>query len=1204
MFARRVATATATLLIGALILPFSSVAAPAAPDTAPVEAGAAKAPKTAASDITFGVTLSLPPEVAAFEGRVLVKGDAAEVVGVAPEGRGTPLRPEEVQGGWAIGAYDMRSADGATRADIVLVPRRPGRLQVRIVIDAAADIAGRRLELATTEFLARVTVDGDESALAAPAGSGRGKPERAPKQPKDLLADGKLDLRDVDVARAEWGQTRAKGTVCKAGGPGDANDDGCTDVVDIQSLLTRARETGDATGGVVLASASGTPGADADAAGAPLRTFIVASAADTADAAPGNGVCADASGQCTLRAAITEAEWLSGEDRIEFALPGTAPVPIQLTGRLPLITSRTGALVIDAYTQPGSRPNTATTGSNAIPGVELRGTGTAAREVTLFITSPGNTIRGFLINNVWRGIFLDGVNANNNRIVGNWLGFTASQLASGGQYGVLLNTGSNRNLIGTPALADRNVIGNWGAGIDLYGPGTDGNVIQNNLFCIRPSGLTAQCSSGIDHNFGPKNGLVGGTGPNERNVFGPTSLQGIELSHGYNPSAPPGTDFSLTYQINGNRVAGNWVGFRADGSYDAAYRSGLNPSSADNGQAINVYDGANDNIVENNHVASAIDGIQTMAPTAMRNIIRNNTIGESPLGQAAPMSRWGVIVRWGSQHSIVEGNTIKNAAAGGVGLLNVNNRNEPQSPAYNIGISRNIVSGTNGPAIDLFGIAGPDPNDPGDADTGANTVLNTPIITSASTSSVRGTGNPGAAIEVYRASRSAGQFGLPSAYLGTATVASDGTWTLATASTTGQAVTALQILPDKNTSELSPNVAVGGAVSEAPTITSAATTRFVVGTAGSFTVTSAGNPTPVVSMTGTLPAGVTFTVGANGTGALSGTPTQTGAFALTFTATNGIAPDATQSFTLQVDAAPTITSGSSATFVVGSAGNFAITATGRPQPQITMTGSLPLGVTFTPGTGSASISGTPAAGTDGTYQVTFTAANGVSPNATQQFTLTVNPAPAGGAIATDTFSRTVSRGWGNAEQGGAWTITSSPGDFSVGAGAGRISLKAGATRMARLAVTARDGNVLVKVTADKLPAGNSLFYYIVGRRAALDTEYRAKVRIASDGRVFVQPTKAVSNALTTIGPEVQVPGLVAAAGTQLSVRVQFVGANPTTVRMRVWRSADAEPSTWHATVTDMQAQLQAAGEFGLRAYLASVSNAPIVVSFDDLTITP
>ena len=39
------------------------------------------------------------------------------------------------------------------------------------------------------------------------------------------------------------------------------------------------------------------------------------------------------------------------------------------------------------------------------------------------------------------------------------------------------------------------------------------------------------------------------------------------------------------------------------------------------------------------------------------------------------------------------------------------------------------------------------------------------------------------------------------------------------------------------------------------------------------------------------------------------------------------------------------------------------------------------------------LSGTPAAGTHGNYPLTITASNGVSPNATQNFTLTVNPPP-------------------------------------------------------------------------------------------------------------------------------------------------------------------------------------------------------------------
>ena len=51
-------------------------------------------------------------------------------------------------------------------------------------------------------------------------------------------------------------------------------------------------------------------------------TFTVNSTADTADAARGNGVCADAraAARCARRSA--EADYLKGDDRIEFNLSG------------------------------------------------------------------------------------------------------------------------------------------------------------------------------------------------------------------------------------------------------------------------------------------------------------------------------------------------------------------------------------------------------------------------------------------------------------------------------------------------------------------------------------------------------------------------------------------------------------------------------------------------------------------------------------------------------------------------------------------------------------------------------------------------------------------------------------------------------------------------------------------------------------------
>jgi hypothetical protein len=81
--------------------------------------------------------------------------------------------------------------------------------------------------------------------------------------------------------------------------------------------------------------------------------------------------------------------------------------------------------------------------------------------------------------------------------------------------------------------------------------------------------------------------------------------------------------------------------------------------------------------------------------------------------------------------------------------------------------------------------------------------------------------------------------------------------------------------------------------------------------------------------------------------------------------------------------APSITGANNTTFVQGVAGADLVTATGVPAPTITESGALPDGVTFSDGL----LSGTPTE--TGVFQLTLTAQNGVPPNATETFTLTV-----------------------------------------------------------------------------------------------------------------------------------------------------------------------------------------------------------------------
>lgn len=202
-------------------------------------------------------------------------------------------------------------------------------------------------------------------------------------------------------------------------------------------------------------------------------------------------------------------------------------------------------------------------------------------------------------------------------------------------------------------------------------------------------------------------------------------------------------------------------------------------------------------------------------------------------------------------------------------------------------------------------------------------------------------------------------------------------------------------------------VASSQAASTAPTITSANQATFTTGLPGSFTVISTGVPIASLSESGSLPAGVTFTNNGDGTATLAGTPASAGSYLITITASNGVLPDATQSFTLTVDQAPAITSADNTAFNAGVPRSFTVTWTGVPNAKLSESGSLPGGITFTDkGNGTATLSGKAAAAAAGSYPITITASNGISPVATQKFTLKVQAtsasilSPANGGLYT------------------------------------------------------------------------------------------------------------------------------------------------------------------------------------------------------------
>ena len=139
-----------------------------------------------------------------------------------------------------------------------------------------------------------------------------------------------------------------------------------------------------------------------------------------------------------------------------------------------------------------------------------------------------------------------------------------------------------------------------------------------------------------------------------------------------------------------------------------------------------------------------------------------------------------------------------------------------------------------------------------------------------------------------------------------------------------------------------------------------------------------------------LPPGATFTPGpGNTTGTLSWTPgfAHSGSYAVSFTATNALSGSATTQVTVQgTDRAPVVSAPDTVIVVEGELLTVNITLAdpdGESVDSVTVTG-LPVGATFTPGSGNttASLTWIPADGQAGSRAVVFTAHNAMTGSAT------------------------------------------------------------------------------------------------------------------------------------------------------------------------------------------------------------------------------
>lgn len=735
--------------------------------------------------------------VRAFEARVMVNGRALRLVGAttrAGAGVGT-LGPDPTGRGLYLGFYGTRIDGSSVVTRFTYRALRPGRVTVRVQSVVLVDGGGRRVTVPAATRA--VTVGGSAQVYRAP--SARTAPASTVRSVNaDLTTDGRLDQADVMEARFAWNRARERGRTCGMRDTyGDVNGDGCIDVADVQAVARR----------VVPAPIQ--PGRLAARADVPFM-FVVNTTADTLDATRGDGICRTSAGTCSLRAAIDEANRHRGRDIINFDIPGPAPHVIRVTTEFQHITDMTGGVEINGYSEPGTSPNTDPLISNAQIGIVLQGPGpnstgrSIARINGIYVTSSQNVIRGIAVYNFWRPVWFAGTSANDNSLIGSFVGLGTTPstwvpapdpIYTNG--GVMIDDAS-RNLIGTPALADRNVIsGTYGSGVYLSHPNSNHNVVQNNIIGLSPTADRAvrNHSHGVDLNFGSKYNLIGGNGPFERNIISGNDETGIELSHAYSPYVTAGSDISDQWSIRNNEVIGNYIGFMPDGSV-SSYSKNVGDGRAEGG--IHLEDWIVDNVITDNWIVHDVGADINLQHYSSRNVISNNHLGVSPNGGSVPQLAWGLSIRQHSRSNKIVGNEI-GSGAGGIWMQNGDNH-------FNT-ISRNSIRGLTGLGIDL-NRDGVTSNDVGDKDTGANHALNFPDRIVGSTTAVTGMACAKCTVEVFTSTAAAGANGPGTTYLGSALAAPSGLWSLAVSLTPGAVVTATSTAANGDTSEFAVNVAV------------------------------------------------------------------------------------------------------------------------------------------------------------------------------------------------------------------------------------------------------------------------------------------------------------------------------------------------------------------------------------------------------------
>lgn len=427
------------------------------------------------------------------------------------------------------------------------------------------------------------------------------------------------------------------------------------------------------------------------------KIFVVNSAADLEDIDLADQICADRLGNCTLRAAIQNANKTDLQDSIRFNIKSNGPVYIYVRKNLPEIVE---TVVLDATTQAGyhyTTPQIVISGEKIVPVFPP-----SQREedriygFNLIDRSAGSVIRGFVLGSFgFKDYYIRGekfpfypgyaikTETENNRIQANFIGVGPDGLTPMPNFWGIADLGKVTNFIGGNSPETRNVIsGNHRIGIfvqfksHIVGNyiGTDvtgnfpvaneigismpiiasNNYIRNNVISGNESGIfVAGQNNSISSNLVGTNALGTKALPNDVGITVDYSVQNNLGAGNVISGNRIGIKFHDAYgNSEHNKIQGNYIGTDITGTY-----------AIPNVTGILLYKGSfslvggekpeHRNVISGNSNA----GIQ-LSGTA-NNTILNNYIGTTAKGTSALPNGWGVLFQGEDREEVNRNNTVK-----------------------------------------------------------------------------------------------------------------------------------------------------------------------------------------------------------------------------------------------------------------------------------------------------------------------------------------------------------------------------------------------------------------------------------------------------------------------------------------------------------------------------------------------------------------